>query len=375
MNLIGTALGGLLLALAAACPAFRSEAVEAAQRNTIAACTIQGTITLNAGSLEYSYAADASPQAIAATDAQPYQIVRLDSPALATTCGTDLTPCTIAIGPNGHISTYPDWVPMIAQNPLIVLIPMASSAVDTGLGVQLLGADGGSLYRNDNAALLPPASDTGWEAAYFLESSTKDDLIFVYGADPALIAVDPASGKQLWRANLDPPSKVADAQLWAELERQLLIALQYDYELFEFISVDRANGSVLQRWQLTGVPGGESVYPGPVWIPVAPELDGTRATVVVFDDTELAWQRWTFDCVSGGLVRQDCEPPETLREENELPVGGKAIPGPGNAPFPQRLLPAASGASWTIDALTDNAGQVLVVDGTGAHWVNVEGAR
>ncbi len=375
VNLIGAALGGLLLALAAACPAQHDRQAAALAGGAPGQTCVQGTLAWQAGALAYTAAPDTPAQPVPATGALPYQIVYTGQPALITTCAAELSPVTYAIGAASEITAYPGWVPQLAQGTLIALTPIADSVVGNGLGVQLLGTGGGVLYRNDAAVLLAPAGGAACATAYILEAGAPDDLIFPFGDAPRLMAVDTGSGECLWTTGLQPAAPAADAQLWAILDGQLLLSLQYDYELFEFLVLSRSDGTVLKRTQLKGIPAGANVYPGPVFDPQPPEISGPRARLAVYNDQAGAWQRWEFDCAAGTLEQQDCAPPVTLREENAHPVEGAGTPGPDGAPFPQRLLPAAAGAVWSIGALTDGAGRVLVVDSAGARWIAVEDPR
>ena len=369
MNPIGATIGALLLALALACPSQRQASVTLKPAETTCAYSLQGTLGLAASGLSYRRSPDETPSSIDIADALPYQIVALGPPTLVTTCGTDLVPCTYALDRNAAISAYPGWVPQLVQGRVAALAPVVNSGDVLGLGVILLNTDGSTLLRENHGMLLNPVNSAGSDTTYVVVSGKDGALLAPFGSEPELVVTDPLTGNKLRRIGLSPRFPVVDVVMWGEFDGCLLISLQYDYEMFEFISLSCGTWEELARWQLTGIPGGATVYPGPGWEPQAPESDGARAGVLVYNSSRLTWERWELDCATGALEQAACPPPETLREDNPLPVGGEGMPGPGSAPFPQRLLPVACGNEWVIDALTDSAGRVLVVDSAGARWV------
>lgn len=288
---------------------------------------------------------------------------------MVTTCGPDLEPCTYITVAGADTHVYPGWVPLFAQPPLVALALMPSDEEDLGLGLVLLGPDGGELYLSRNVEPLYPAhTPPDLSAMYAAEAAEDSSLLAPLGTTPQLIALNPATGAEQWRIELAPPYAVADVMLWAELDEWLLLSLQYDYEVYEYLAVHRADGSINGRWVLSGLPAGATVYPGPVWEPAEPERAGTRASVIVYNNAAGAWQRWSFDCAQSTLEQENTDAPGILREENPTPVGGAGAPGPGNAPFQQRLLPGATGGTWETAALVDGMGHVLVVDSAGARW-------
>jgi hypothetical protein len=330
---------------------------------------VHGTLNWSDGRLAYTAAAGAPTQALAADAARPYQVVALGPPALVTVCGTDLAPSTYAVALGAEVNAYPGWVPLVTQPPLLALAPVPGGEADDGLGLLLLTPDGGELYRSANAELLYPAhTPPDYACAYVMETAGDGDAIYPLGQAAQLAAISLADGQTMWRTGLKPAAPLADVQIWAQLDAWLLLSLQYDYQSFEFLAVRRADGELGARWPLKGMPGGAVVFPGPAWEPAEPERAGASASLVVYNEDAAAWQRWSFDCAAGTLVVERCGPPETSREDNTLPVGGDGAPGPGAAPFPQRLLPAAWGAEWEIPALVDAAGRVLVIDAAGARW-------
>jgi hypothetical protein len=63
-----------------------------------------------------------------------------------------------------------------------------------------------------------------------------------------------------------------------------------------------------------------------------------------------------------------------MREMNELPTGGAGPPSIRQPPFPQALLPAQGGGAWSIPALANSRGEVLVVAGAECLWLGTGGA-
>jgi len=302
-------------------------------------------------------------------DARPYRIVALGPPALATTCGPDLTPTTWAVSDTA--TAYPGMLPALCLPPLVALSPLPNLDDPDAPGVILLGPTGSVVWQAEAAELLLPETGEADRATAYIVSG-KGDLAYNFGAEPRFTAVEASSGHVLWQTALEPRSPVAGVVLWGADSAHGLLSLQYDYELYEFVRFDLRDGSLGERWQLVGQPAFSLVYPGPSDEPSSASLAGSKLSVLVFPQTGPR-EKWTFELASGEFARSPDQgaPPPSRREDNPLPEEGSGTPSPSAPPFPQRLLPTESGTAWRIPALLSPDGRALVVAGETAHLVKL----
>jgi hypothetical protein len=296
---------------------------------------------------------------------EPYCVVCFGPPALVTTVAADLTVTTHAVSQSCY--DYPGMYPQVATPPVVVLSELTSELFAVLPRTVLLGEDGAITWSGKAAEYLPPSLENSDDVAYFAQAapagSLYQDILFPFGDTPLLTAVDPASGIELWLVELDTLASVANVELWALTPEWGLLSLQYDYQLYEYLCFDRCTGEVYAQHELAGQPATRLVYPGAFAEPAALSLDGDSVEIGVFLVNGTP-QMWRFNLKQGSLERGEFAALPTVREENQLPVGGVGAPGPGSAPYSQRLLPEASGNQWQIPALTDSNGAVLlVVDG------------
>jgi hypothetical protein len=337
---------------------------------------VEGELVFAGGELEYRRAGAASWRLTA--DAAPYQVVCLGPPALVTTAGSDLAVTTLAIGVGVH--RYDGLYPLLAEPPLTALsgLPAAEGGVLTR--TVLLDSDGMAVWSGDNASLLWPLAepaDSG--VAYFAQagplSSThgaEPDLLFPWGDQTRLLAVDAASGALRWEVPLEPAGPVGGVELWGFSGGYGLISLQYDYRVFEFIVFSARDGALGARHRLRGQPATQLVYPGAFNQPLAVTAADGTVSLGVYPDGG-GTERWQFALASGELLVEPAEQSAPFaREDNDLPASGRGAPDPAAPPFPQALLPAAAGEAWQIPALVNSRGQVLVIDGGECRWISAD---
>ncbi len=327
-------------------------------------CSVQGELSLVAGSLAYAVGGQELWRR-EIQNVEPYCVVCFGPPALVTTVAADLTVTTHAVSQSCY--DYPGMYPQVATPPVVVLSELTSELFAVLPRTVLLGEDGAITWSGKAAEYLPPSLENSDDVAYFAQAapagSLYQDILFPFGDTPLLTAVDPASGIELWLVELDALASVANVELWALTPEWGLLSLQYDYQLYEYLCFDRCTGEVYAQHELAGQPATRLVYPGAFAEPAALSLDGDSVEIGVFLVNGTP-QMWRFNLKQGSLERGEFAALPTVREENQLPVGGVGAPGPGSAPYSQRLLPEASGNQWQIPALTDSNGAVLlVVDG------------
>ncbi|MBN2082510.1 PQQ-binding-like beta-propeller repeat protein [bacterium] len=338
--------------------------------------TARGELVVEAGALSYS-----DGRTVAALDdvtgAVPYRIVTTGPPALVTTANEQLEVTTWAVGE--QCTAYPDMYPLVVQPPLAALAGLPVREYEYLGPVVLLDTGGQVAWRHDNAVLLwppdPPAeTDVAYLALPDARALAAGDLLFPLGEDPRLVAVEAATGRELWRTALEPLAAVAGVELWQLTAEDGLICLQYDYLAYEFVVFRRADGVLTARFKLVGQPATRLAYPGGFDDPLPLAYDGACVGVAVVN-AEGSAQRWWFDLAAGTCeTAQLTLPARAFSEENPLPIGGTGAPDPAAPPFPQHLLPTATGDTWRNAALVDAAGRVLVVTTEGCVWVDPDQA-
>jgi hypothetical protein len=356
----------LLLLILSTCPAPGGRAAHESVVPARAADSvrIEGELTLDAGRLRWSGAPDARLNI--AGSPQPYRVVTVGTPTLITTIGADLRIATFAVADS--ITKYDEQLPWVADPPIVALAPLPADIAGAAAGLTLLRPDGSAGWTAPGADLLWPAAGDSAGTAYCILPGKAPDLIHPYGAGPLLVAIDCTTFVETARLDLGARFPVADAQLAAVGPRLSLLWLQYGFNQYDVLLVDFAAGAVVQRYPLTGFPAYRNVYPGPTAEPADLELDGHHVTVRIFDEAA-GWQAWRFDLEGGGLSLTAAAPPAGATEDNPLPAGGSGAPGPGHAPFPPHVLPMAHGDAWSIPALVNAQGEVLVVADGQASWV------
>jgi hypothetical protein len=344
--------------------------------STCAPLRVEGELVYSGGELEYRRAGAASWRIT--TDAAPYQVVCLGPPALVTTAGSDLEVATLAIGASVH--RYDGLYPLLAAPPLTALSGLPAAAGGVLTRTVLLDGDGLAVWSGNNASLLWPLAapeDSG--VAYFAQAGplasthgAEPDLLFPWGDQTYLLAVDAASGARRWEVPLEPAGPVGGVELWGLSGGYGLISLQYDYRVFEFIVFRARDGALGARHQLLGQPATQLVYPGGFNQPQAvTAADGTVGLGVYPDGG--GSERWQFALATGELLVEPAEQSAPFaREDNDLPAGGRGAPDPAAPPFPQALLPAAAGEAWQIPALVNARGQVLVLAGGECRWLGAD---
>lgn len=300
----------------------------------------------------------------------PYAIIAQGPPMLVTTCGTDLRPVTFAaVAPP---VAYPDTVPLLCDPPLVALMPLPDMETFEPVGCTLLKPDGAVQWQSQACELLTADCGVRVSDVAYIAMAQDGSALTPFGA-PRLVAIDTASGAELWRSDLAARDDTVDVHLWALDDQHGLLSLQYNYESYDFVTFDRLTGGLGARHSLSGQPAIRLVYPGPAEEPSQAQLTGGIARILMFPLAGRA-EVWSFNLASGELAQAKLagEIPAPGREENTLPVGGNGAPGPAQPPFPQTLLPTQSGDNWSIPALLDETGRVLVVDAGGARWVQLE---
>ncbi len=297
----------------------------------------------------------------------PYRIVSCGDYAVVTTCGSDLIPSTWTT--DGQIITQcRGMLPLVVQLPIAALGGLPSDAHGIGSGVTLLGANGSVAWHDNGADLLWPLSGSPGSHAYCIRGSDDSDPVFVYGSRPRLIRVKCPEGKELWRVTLPAREAVVDSQLYALDGGKALLGLQYDYEEFAFFSLDLATGRTKLLKELIGVVASQGVYPGPLTMPTGVSVQGERVRLLV-RDAQRGWRTWTFYLSDGTVTDTPGTPLDALTEDNPRPAVGRGAPSTSHPVYPQALLPLENGASWSIPALRNAQGQVLVVSYGKAKWV------
>lgn len=303
----------------------------------------------------------------------PYRIVCSSQPALLTTIDAALLPTTWAAAQQP--CAYPGMLPVVSMPPLVALqqLPASSDAVATDL--LLLGPDGTAIWRDTGCELLwPAAAEQDYleqpATAYVLRASIGD-LVFPYGSTPELLAISLPGGEPTWQLDLKAAGPVAGVELLCVSDTWGLLSLQYDYQIYELLRFQLSDGSLGPRWRLSGQLAARIVYPGALEEPLDVKLRGQRLSVAVIAGSQ-KYETWDFDLSAGKLHKYPLHtPPAIRREENSAAVGGDAAPDPAEPPFPQGLLPAASGEQWSIPALVSSQGEVLVIDADGARWISL----
>lgn len=287
----------------------------------------------------------------------PYCVVSLGPPVLLTAIGPDLLPATFA-GAAGF-SSYPGALPITCRPPVVAL---SGPLIGAGEAVTFLKPDGTAGLRVPAAQLLAPASgDPGSLALLALPGSNADE-VWTLGEDPVLCAVDCSAMQERWRLRIECGLPVAGIDLLAQCEMGSLLALQHDYEKYSWTVVSPA-GKQRALAHFEGQPAVNLVWPGPV-----PEFSFLRCGG---KDVQLAVHKsdgspavLSFDLSTGGIVeKQEAISGKPPRDERASLPSGQVRQG---------LLPTAAGDRWSIPALTDGQGRVLVVGPAGAGWVAVD---
>lgn len=365
------------MALAGTCASPPDGSSGASEAVPAPSCRAAGELNFADGTL--SYQCDGRQQWSRSQEAVPYRIVCLGPPALVTTAGPDLAIATLAVGDEIH--RYPDMYPQLVRPPLVVLngLPVVEEQADRR--TVLLAADGTASWSAQRAQLLWPAAEPkDADVAYFVvpdpagvEAGTLE-LVYPWGQNPRLVAVAAGSGAERWRAPLKPSAPLADVELWGLSGEAGLLSMQYDYQVFEFAVFAQADGEQSSRQWLMGQPATQLVYPGEFSEPLGTAVGDSTVSLAVYT-AEGNSERWTFDLDSGELAVAPFTPPaRASREENELPPGGAGPPPGRRPPFKQALLPTQGGRAWSIPALVNSRGEVLVVSGEECLWFGAGGA-
>lgn len=359
----------LLLLSLSACPPLRGAAP--VQPTPGAAPVAEGRLLLEAGRLSYLSPSGERRGPASAANFLPYAIVASGPPTLLSCVDSGLrtTSYAVAAGPQGAIHSYPDCLPLLSRGGARVLSVLPADPLATG-GIVLLAPDGSEAARLDNAELLWPAAGDSGAVLLAALPGEGANLIDLFGRGPQVLIWDSAAGRELGRVKLPDKYSSADLVAVGASAGYVLLMQQYDYEHFQFSSLELATRKLEDLGIVTGQPAYTLVYPGEDSELRHVAADKGHIELLANAGTEM----WDFDLAAAALTRSPAnEGAELAREENGNPQGGAGEPGPGSVPLPQALLPTAAGPSWTIPALTDGAGHVLVVDSTGARWLALDG--
>jgi outer membrane protein assembly factor BamB len=356
---VPTALGlALAVMMLTACPGALNSRTESVPH-------VNGELTLHDGDLTHA-ADNGGPVHYDVASAQPYQIVCLGPPALVTTVAANLSATTYALAADGTATAYVDQLPLTAAGALAALAPLTLKPAGGAEGLTLLNRDGTEMWSAPAADLLQAIAGGSPDIAYVAIAS-RGDALYPFGGRPELAAVDLRSGTELWRSSLEAVSSTVDIMLWGVTSDYGLLSIQYDFEAYEFVRFDVGSGELLQRHRLTGQPMTRLVYPGPTWEPVGTLLNGTALSVAVLE-RDAGPQFWEFDLATGGrAVREAVDVDSRMREENPLAMKS-TLDGDLSFAFPQRLLPTASGGDWSVPALVNGDGEVLIISDGQALW-------
>lgn len=299
-------------------------------------------------------------------EAKPYRIVTPGPLAVVTTCNEDLEVTTIVASPTP--ASFPNMLPMLVEPLYAVLAELAIP--DTALNgkTYLVNTEGEVVWSCQEGMLLRPSAGALPAKMFMFADTPGSTPMSPMGGKPELVLVDAQTGEELWRTSLATNYSPLDAQLLVADNGRGLLLLQYGYVNYGFVALDLQSGEALQSWQLAGQVASQMVYPGGFSRLAQLELDKQVVNLLVSNLGE-AFELWSFDLRSLTLEKTPADPPQFYHDENDLSQGGMAIPGPPDPPFPQGILPTQFGAEWTIPALLDSEGRLLVVNGDEAFWL------
>lgn len=361
-----------LLALclcAAACPLVSSESAQPGFR-------LAGSLSLRAGELRYlTKTGDQQAGPGISIEAQlppgakilPYQTAALGDLALITQVDTSLEVSTWAIPAADPAAArrHENCLPLLVDGTRRALLELPDDSLALG-GLRLLGADGAAALSLQQAELLPPAAGEPGGLCFAALPGEGSSLIYPFGSRPQILAWDSASETELWRASLPTDFTCADLRMLAFSAESAVFMVQYDFEHFEIFCVDSA-GSARSCARLARQPAFVTTFPGGASRMAQVQiLPGGRLSILLAGGREqcvldLASGETSFGPASGGHGE--------LEEANSNPVGEPGVPGPEQPALPQGLLPTAAGAEWTIDALLNPRGEVLVLTSDGPQWL------
>jgi len=312
-----------------------------------------------------------SPQSVACTvPPVPYQLTTDGPVKLVTALLPGLEPATCFAGT--VVTPYRGYLPVRVDPPLIALEDLPSPLTGVHASLLLLRAEGTVLWR-------PP---DGWHAELAtspLDSAPQPAQAYVfcwqggtpltpYGQTPELRRISlTGSAAAVETLALNTTGPAADLVLLASSGSRVLVLAQLGADNYEFILGELAGTpAVIAHWPLGGQPITPLTYPGPAASYSGLVQDGAAVSLVVHDNSaQSALETWRFDLATGQL--------------SNAPFTGKVAPtadadnahdhGAAGPPHPQTLLPTAGDPPWTIPALADGQGHVLVVHGDGsAEW-------
>lgn len=298
-------------------------------------------------------------------EAMPYKIIRDSKPAIVTTCDPELIPVTYVLGDDNL--RFDNMLPQLAESPVIALFALSTEEDTPGGRAVLIGPEGNIVWEHLNAMLLLPSSGDAAQAPV-LAVPCANSYETPFGNHPELIAIDPQTGAESWRADipvLGPPDNV---ELLCRSGGYGLLFLQYGYITFQFVSLKFDTGAMNQLYVLNGQPAVYIEQPGAMPVYRHCSAEGTTAELMVNDQEREAAGILIFDLAQGTVQfnAQKITGP-LARENNVLPLGG-GLASPDAPPYPQSILPTEYGKHWTIPALVMGE-RFLLVTADGATWV------
>lgn len=298
-------------------------------------------------------------------EAVPYKIIRDSKPAIVTTCGPQLIPVTYVLGDDNL--RFDNMLPQLAEPPVIALFALSTEEDTPGGRAVLIGPGGEIVWEHLNAMILLPSTGDAAQAPV-LAVPCADSYETPFGEHPELIAIDPQTGAEAWRADipvLGPPDNV---ELLCRSGGYGLLSLQYGYIMFQFVTLKFGTGEMRQLYVLNGQPAVFIEQPGAMPVYRHCSAEGTIAELMVNDQEREAAGILTFDLAQGTaqFSAQKITGP-LAREDNVLPLGG-GLASPDAPPYPQSILPTEYGEHWTIPALVIGR-RFLLVTADGASWV------
>jgi hypothetical protein len=377
--MLHAAWAALLLALLTACPgpARRGAAVQTGLPPEPAG-GVQRPVPDQPGELHYDGTAlqwigpDGAAHAVAGRAAPvPYRQFSAGPPRLLTALLPGLEPATYALGP--PVQTYRGCLPQDVRPPLVALEGLPDPLTGVHASLVLLNPEGTPLWQTPQGwhaelAASPldasAAPDVAWAFCW-----QGGDALTPYGKSPELRRLPLTAGAPGGAAlPLALPGAAGDLLLLGTVGTRCLVLAQLGYNDYSFVLCDfGSQPQVVARWPLAGQPLTPLTYPGPAAAYAGLSRDGNVLSLTVHDEQSAEpFDDWRFDLPAARLVQQ----PHHGAAPPAQDAANAADAGQAGPPYPQTILPDAGDAPWTIPAVADDRGRVLVVhaDAT-AEWV------
>jgi hypothetical protein len=305
----------------------------------------------------------------------PYA-VQLKTPLVVTALLAGLNPCSV-VATGASAKSYGGYLPQWTGEGIAVLFRLPNALTGVSSAAVVLDSEGAEVWisaTGKSGMFLEPATTAPeideHPAPIYTVTWQGGDAIFPFGDSPQLHRLGPLPTKGGWTSHdlhLAAKGRLADIELLAANPHGALLLLQYDFEVFEFITLDSEPLSISGRWMLEGQPLTRLIYPGPGDAYADLTLEGDVVQLAVVNKPAGQYENWQFDLAAATLFASRSAAPSTRAED----VSASTCEG---SKFPQTILPAGTKPPWSCPAIYSSSGEeVLVVYGDGsAAWVKYE---